>query len=557
VDSENTPDAPVKNVKVKKFDLDEGYVDSALEQVKDMISGNRIDIEEIEVKSCEGEIIHFIAETSINMGTKLTKKTMPGRVQGPVQVASDQDCQVEVDKAYLTLFDDKNIQKSIRDSILKRNDKGFAQDKLVFPYTEWQKQFVIFEPCGTCKTTGHVQCQHCAGKGIDHCPKCHGTGMVHCTHCHGSQMIQGPQGNKIQCTICHGRGKMSCNHCAQSGRIQCKTCGGGGKTKCPVCRGHAYASHITIVDLEGRCAFHYPDDELPDKVVAMIQKYGEKIKEHANIDIIQDEIKVTDESGEEERDAKHKILRIPIFYNVVLPYGHIEFDIKDKSYYTFLFGKQAMLSHVSPFMDDILQNGVRKLGDAAENRGQPEDNLKQAAQYKTLRHAMVFTANMPLRKALKHMQKRYPFGFKDNSLKSILLKIQKSYQNITKKSVITGTATAWVISTLLSLGYFASPLRPMIMTKIPSMEIGALIDALVLGVLILIGNSIIQSFAANSLMKTLKTIMPKQKFKSISAHPGKATLVNAGLSALTFLIIIEATRHLGLSTPEWYLNLIP
>lgn len=551
------PQQPEGTVKTKKFPLDEGYVEGALEQVKEMVAGNGIDPEAIKIESSEGEIIHFIAETRLNITTKIHKKTMPGRVKGPVQVASDTAANEALSKDYLTLFDDLNIQKEIRDIILKREDKGFAQKGLVFPIPTWKKDYVIFEPCGVCKSTGNVKCQHCHGKGIDHCPNCHGTGQEHCHACHGSRMVAGAQGKKVQCHRCQGRGKIGCTKCGQSGNVQCRICASKGTTQCPNCQGNAFASHLTIVELEGRCEFNYPDDELPEKVVALIEEYGDKIKEHANVELIKEEqVEIIDEEGEEEREARHKILKLPIFYNVVMPYGHIEFEIKDKSYYTFLFGKQALLNHVSPFMDDLLANGMRKIDDAAEGRGGPEENLAQASKYKALRYAMVMAANLPARKALKKLAEKYPYGFKENTQKEILRKILKGYRMITKRSVTMGIGAAMGLSTVLSLCYFALPFRGMIMAKMPNMAVTGVVDALALGVIILAGNFVIKGFASSALGRALQRIMPKQKFKTVATSLGSAPIINALLCTIIFIAVIEASRHVGqINTPLWYLNL--
>ena len=546
------------NAKIKKFDLDESYVENALSQIKEMVKGNQIDPESIKVESCEGEIIHFIAETRLNITTRISKKTMPGRIKGPVQVASEADCNEAFSKEYLTLFADQNMQKEIRNIVLKRDDKGFAQKDLVFQIPTWKKEFVVFEPCGYCRSKGTIQCKKCHGKGIDRCNKCHGTSTIQCTSCNGSCMVQGPQGNTVQCNKCHGQGKIGCTKCMQSGTVQCKKCASKGVTQCTNCQGNAFSSHITIVELEGRCEFNYPAEKLPNKVVALIEEYGEKIKEHASIELLDAQnVEVIDEEGEDERDAKHKILKLPIFYNVILPYGHIEFNFNDKTYYTFLFGKQALHSHVSPFMDDLLENGLRKINDAAENRGSVIENLAQAAKYKTLRQAMVLSANMPIRKALTKLSERYPYGFKDETVKGALMNTIKSYQSITKRSVTTGMAAASALSAALVLCYFALPFRGLIANKVPNFSVMGVIDLLALGLIIFLGNTIIKEFAASSLSKALKRIMPKQNFRPKATSLGNAPLINALLSALIFLAVIEASRHMPINTPSWYLSLLP
>ena len=543
---------PPQDTTIHTLVIDEAYKDDALAQIKKMVKGNKCDPETVTLETFEGEILHFQAENMLTILTKTSHKRVPGRVSGPVAVDNEVAAKSAIANAYHTLSQDRDMERKIRDVVLKRDDQGFGlQDHVPLPF--WKKELVIFEPCLTCRTTGSVKCLPCAGKGVDQCVSCHGSGMRHCTHCNGAQMIAGPNGHTIQCPVCHGHGRTSCPSCHQSGTVPCKTCRSKGITPCPNCQGNAWMSHIHLMEIEARTAFDYPRGKLPEKVVAMIEKHGAKIREHADITISQEEMSTVniddDQKAKELEDAdKNKDYRIPILYEVFLPYGHAEYNINDKTYYTFLFGTQGRLIHASPFLDDLIKNGIRKLSDAAEFRGDIEENLTYAAEYRTVKEGIFYTALYPLGKAKHLLKKANTPGLSDTAIEKIVSYTDTALRHITKKPRNVGLIFSGILNFILFCVYFLSPARGMILSRMQNQDFHFIFDIFVLFSVLYLGIIMIQTLSFAAVKRVMMRIGIS---KPAVPKLGKRLYWSAGLSVLLFFLVLEISRRMGIA-PLWY-----
>ncbi len=565
-DNINNPNNPVEAPKestVHKLEIDKNYQDKALEQVKKIIKGNKFDIDKITLANFEGEVLQFPATTTLQILTKISRRQEMGRVTGPVQVGNEIEADQETTNEYLKIEDDINLIRQIKDSLISRKDKGFAQDNIVIDLPFWKKEFVYFNKCKSCKATGKIRCQRCAGKGVDQCPRCNGTGMSHCTQCRGAQMITGPQGNKIQCPTCHGRGRVTCVLCNQSGKVQCPVCRTKGTTICTVCQGHGWSSNLQIVELEAKTKFSYPKEELPEKVVAMVDKLGPELCEYAEIHVSQiptdtdKQQAAKDEQNDKEKEQDNsRVINIPVRYEVILPYGHAEFDIDGKSYYIFLFGNKGKITHCSPFLEDIIKNGMRKLDDAVEERGDVADNLKKASEYKTMKDIIIASARLPLMKAVKKIKERYPIGIKEETIKDLVVKADKSLKKITDRPRQVGLMISLLTMAVLFGAYFLTPLRSIIVSNIPNTSLHIVIDLLLLGAGAYTSILIIQGAAAGAMRKAMAGIVAPGKEKKMIPKLGTKGFWAMLLITVIFLICVEMTRHLGTDVPAWYQGIV-
>lgn len=547
-----------QDTQIIKLALTDEYKDNAMNKVKEMLKGNQFDPDDVILEKMEGEILHFQAENMLTIVTKNSNKKVSGRIEGPILVSNDQAAREAMNNEYISLSKDSNLEKKIREVLLNREDQGFALHNNVIPLPFWKKEFVVYEACHTCKAKGTIICQPCAGKGIDQCPRCNGSGIDHCGHCNGAQMIQGPQGNQVQCPICNGNGHISCRSCGQSGTVQCSRCRSKGITQCPNCKGSAWISMIFVQEIEARTAFDYPRNRLPEKVVAMIEKHGAKIKDHANIEISEDMVSMvnfddSEKSKMHEEDNKKHNYKIPIIYEVFLPYGHMEYNIAGKSYYTFLFGTQERLTHVSPFLDDVLVNGLRKLSDAAENRGDIVENLLKAAEYRTIKEGISYTTSMhSLSKAKKMLLKSNALGLSNETAVNIIKKTDFILQNITKKPRSIGL----VISTIITMGlfctFFMSPLRNTIASLIPNYNLHIIIDIIYLILSTFLGILSIKMICASTIKKVTKHLNIN---KISSPRLGNTLYWAILLSIIAFMASLEISRKFSTYPPFWYLNL--
>ncbi|MCB1783514.1 MAG: hypothetical protein KDI13_05910 [Alphaproteobacteria bacterium] len=540
---------------VRSLTIDEGLKDQALNTVRGLVKGNKFDPDDVKLAKFDGEVLQFQAETIMQVATKISRKTIAGRVSGPVQVANQVDADTAVNAEYLKLMGDRDMSRKIREVVLNRDDQGFALDKNVIPLPFWKKEFVYYEGCPACRATGTISCRRCGGKGMELCPECRGSTSVTCTQCHGGQQIQGPQGNKIPCPTCHGRGKMSCRYCRQSGRVQCKVCRTRGETTCTTCNGHAWNSNILIVEIEARTAFEYPKEDLPEKVVAMIDARGVKIREDAEIHVSQ--IATDKEEEPEALQGGKPVYRVPLRYEVILPYAHTEFDIGGKSYYSFLFGITGRLSYVSPFLDDLIKNGVRKLEDAAEGRGDVAENLQAAAAYRTVREVITSAALYPVGKAMKRVKQLNPIGLSDDLIKAMVAATDTSLKTITDKPRTYGMIGACAGFTALFAAYFLTPLRSLLLGGLANSTMHIAVDLLLLGMSLYLGVLAMQIAASGALRRAMKGIIPAGHEKKMTPKLGTQGLW-AGLGiAAAFVVMMELSRHVGAGTPpEWYAGIL-
>lgn len=550
------------NASIEKIKVNEAYKDEALQRVRDMVQGNQFNSDDVVIESFEGEVLHFHAETMLNVYTKVSQKTVPGQVSGAVKVKDEVSAREEMAKAYALVGQSSDLIRKIRDVVLARGDQGFALDKEVIHLNFGKKDFVVFEPCLTCKTTGSIACRPCHGKGVSVCSRCSGSGMGHCTHCNGAQMIPGANGHKIQCPVCHGRGRVMCTQCQQSGRVHCKTCASRGVTRCPNCEGHAWTSRLFIQELLIRTAFDYPKNELPNQVVALIEKHGAKIKEHAEIALIemtQDNLKGVKDtyqsgSGEDVREATDRgDVVVPVRYKVVLPYGHVEYGINGKSYYTFLFGTKGRLMHVSPFLDDLIKNGVRKLKDAAEGRGDVVRNIAQAAEYRTVKEGLFYTARYGIGKARKMLKKTNALGLSDEMIKDVVKTADIALKKVTQKPRYMGLAVAGVVHLALISGYFLPPTREKLTQLIANSHMHIGLDLIAVFGSVAIGFLIIQGSAIRAMSDVMRSIMPDGSDPRLSSPKlGEVSYLNIGLAICVAIGVLEYMRRAGVGDVWWF-----
>ncbi len=549
------------DLEIRKINVSEDYKTDALNQVKAMVRGNQVDPDDVVIESFDGEVLHFQAETMLHVYTKVAEKVVPGQVTGAIRVKDDVSAKEEMAKAYALVGQNQDMVRQIREVVLRRDDRGFALDKEVVPLSFGKKEFVIFDPCLTCKTTGSVSCMRCHGQGFSTCPRCSGSGMCGCSHCNGAQMVQGNGGQKIQCPVCHGRGQAMCGQCQQQGRIQCKTCASKGVTTCPNCDGHAWTSRLFIQELMIRTAFDYPKMKLPDKVVAMIDKHGAKIREHAEIKIVEDPqscVNVDSEAKQREiEEAKRrKDVLIPVLYEVALPYGHFEYGINGKSYYTFLFGTKGRLTHSSAFLDDLIKNGVRKLNDAAVGRGDVADNIIAASEYRTVREGLYYAARFTLGKARKMLRQTNKIGLSDEAIGTVIKTADLAIKNITKKPRYIGLGAAVILHCAVISGYFISPARQILVDMVPNAAMHIGLDALIVVLAAFIGVFVIQGFAQRALRAVMQRIMPDEQSGVSAPKLGEVGALNAGLVIVITIGVLEYLRQAGFGDVQWYNSFI-
>ncbi len=549
------------DTKIHKLVIDEAYQDAALTRIRKMVSGNKLEAEDVKMLSFEGEVLQFQAEIIADIAMIVNKRTSYGRMQGSYVTESEAASRDKMNKEYLALRNEATTIKQVRDIITALPNKGFAKGGMKIPLTFWRKSFVNYQPCTDCKSAGHIRCQRCSGAGSQNCGRCYGSGYCACHTCNGSTTIMDSQRGRIPCPMCNGYGKVSCPPCRQSGKVECATCAGKGNIKCSTCNGSAWLSLIQEMTLEAHTKFDYPRQNLPENVVAMIEKDKERLAQYALINVLPPEVEsLVNKSDEEKAKEKlkaeeEKYFRILVLYSVVLPYSNMTFEIKGKTYYAFLFGTKGELVHASTFLDELLAEPQRKLQDAAEGRGHVKDNLKAAAAYRSAREAILLTSKLSQAKAVKELRKANAIGLSAKKAQSIISFTEIGLRNLTRRSRYIGLALGQITSLCLYAGYLLTPLRKMMLQALPTTIPDFATDFAVFALTSYLGAIAIQITAGTSLKNNLKDIMPEGTEISSGIKLGQEGWLHYAGCVILAAASIEASRHFG-QPPYWYLQIL-
>lgn len=529
---------------IEKIPVEQAVKDAALEKIRGTVKGNGFDPQHLTMKSFEGELLRFEAETILHIRSRVTEKIVAGRMSGPKACDSLAALKQAMDNEYQNFVQGRDMIRKVREVVLNRNDKGFALNDIIIPLNFWRKDFVRYEPCGHCRSAGKIQCSQCHGQGWENCPQCHRKGRIACATCGGDGKMPGAKGQE-RCPRCNGQGFLVCTRCQQKGEVQCAKCKGQGAMTCPQCQGHAWNSRLSILELDICTEFTYDRDVVPEKVAALMERVGPKLDKHAVIEVSQ---------KQEHLDEDLAQQKIAIHYNVALPYGHIEFELEQERFYAFLFGHTAQLTYVSDFLDTLIANGARKLKDAGDARGDVAANLQAAAKYKTVKQAIIAAARYPAGKAMKALQKANPMGLSEAMIKTLIHDAGRALKNITRKPQMLGLAGGLFLSAAFYAAWFLVPLRIHATEMIANAQLHIALDFLAAGLGACMTVMAVQISGLNAIRKALKGIVPKGKESNFMPRLGRMGLYAALGALIVFMILLEVSFHHA-AAPGWYAGL--
>lgn len=539
------PASPGNTASTAVSEIDPEFQAKAMEKIHAVFKGNGIKPENIKCEHFEGVTLEFLATTKLQFRLKVVEHTEAGRKPGPMQISGKAQLEEEKAKQEQKITHRADTIKRIQTYIVEqREDMGYGLEgqmiKLPFLYTD----YVQYEPCQNCKAQGQVQCQRCHGQGMEMCSQCHGQGLEMCVECNGSQFIQGPNGRQ-QCNRCMGRGKTSCSLCNERRKIQCRICKTKGTTQCGVCNGHAWNSHIYHLEIDAMPSFDYDREKVEERVGKIVEELGPKLVDHAHIHAI------FKENDEKHSEDKRDFIAIP--YLVKLPHGDIRFSIGDGEIYnTLIFGNNCDLHYMPFLLDKILKKPITRLKEAADNRGDVAEKIKKAAQYRTLRTAILAAAKLPLGKAMKQVKMANPIGIENDTIKAVVKYADKALKNITRKPRQNGFLIGIGLMVALFGAYLPAGLRQNILIPILSdagMQIAA--DIAVLGIGFYIALMSVKFMAKKAIMGALSSIVPPGKEKSFMPKAGKITDRLLLITPIVFAIMLEASFHMQ-TAPSWY-----
>lgn len=526
-------------------------LEKAVKRVQSVVRGNGMRGIQVALGDFEGEILSFEVYEVFRMDPQIAEKRVNGKQNGEV-AGSLGDMRTKMQGALTQITENADVKKYVIGLMKKRNDLGFALENQTVSLDSFNKNYVVHEVCTACSGSKALSCVQCHGDGRATCYRCKGSMLVECPLCQGHRTIAAGGGRKT-CTKCNGRGRAQCQVCRGRGVTQCRNCKGTGKLICQQCGATGWGTTIGTLAVKAKCRFWYDKQALIEAEKApelppIIDVLGAKmvLEKHADIAVIEDPARLK----ELDQEAQNNEFKIP--YAVRLPWGSISFRLKDdKVIKGKLFGLHPELVEMEPFLEEPLMPGLRLLDEAART-GNAVGKIKDASRFRAIGEALVLASRMKHARAFEALEKRYPFGIKNETLHQMLTSADLALKNVTRRPRLNGMIMGLALSIILLGGYYIAPLRAYIYPSLPgdlpriAIDVGLLLAVMALTWLM------VQVMASKALQDAMKHLLPPDKRKTLRPKPGQAGWIGVAIAFLLWISMAIVTQLLGISAPLWF-----
>lgn len=426
----------------------------ALKRLQGIIKGNGLRADAVKIEDCGATVFPFRARTFIKLLPKYGVRTEPGQNRVAELVGSQEDFNRALKNAVVDARVTPEKRKAIVEFLFKRPDKGFGLKDQTIGFHTLERDFVMHEGCPTCSKAGKVPCHKCRTTGIVTCATCQGRKQINCPQCRGSGKTPGSN-QAHSCTRCRGDGKIRCTQCTGSGQTKCPVCAAAGTLKCQKCAATGWISHLAHLEMEARLHFDFEREVLPIEVQKMVEAFGPRLVQKGDIEVLlhpqpETELAIRDEARRQNEPDD----MIFVDYQAKVPYGPINFRLRERVIPAILFGYHGKLIEAPSFLDDLLRKGQQALAEAAQGAGDVADKIQRAAKYRLLCDVIVLAASqVKQRQAMEILTNRYPTGIAADRLLKLLINADKALKAITRKPRSIGLAVGSTGYAVLVLVY--------------------------------------------------------------------------------------------------------
>ena len=511
----------------------------ALKQIRALCQGNGVAPDSVQIKSAQGTLINFKAITHLELHPETAEEIKKGRYETGEPIENPADLQKTIAELISSAIKNTDTRKYLTKMLTDRPDKGFSLHAEYLEVEPLKKDFYLHEPCGTCAGRGSTNCTRCGGQKREVCNQCHGRSMISCKYCSGSGFMQGPDGKQIQCNRCFGQRQIACPLCRKTGSIACRQCKGTGAAKCNSCNGSAVFTRIIHLIVKLKTLFEIDRASLPDPVIKIIEGNGTKMVEKAHIKLHAAQVKREDGG-------------LAIEYEVEFPYGDLELSINGKPLKTHLFGYKGKMLRLPNFLDQLVEPYFNYLTKAAGGAGAVAGNIKKASKARLMAEGLLLSVQMPPKKAIISLKKKFPMGVSNDMIKQIILLSNKALTNVTRKTRFGGLGVGMALAALIDALYFIGPVRNMLGAALGNGAMITVADLLLIPLGGFIGVYIAKYMAQRPLNNLLGGLVPERqrgKFKPKAQNKFVASYV---ASAFILFVIIFITKFTGGTLPTWF-----
>lgn len=515
--------------------LGEDYGQKALIRVRKAVEGNGLDPETVLLGEIEGDTYSFEAHVYFRFIPKTTEENLPGgRPPGatfqilPTRADLDREIAVYTHK----IVEDPTSGAQAAAAILARPDRGFGFTQETLPAAFAPKNYLLKENCPDCKGAAKSACAKCQGSGKTACPKCKTTKFSICPLCYGRKTSAD---KKTKCIKCLGHGRIPCMACHQTGHIPCTSCGGTGKNTCKTCAGTGWTGRKITVDMGVVADYDYNRGALPAELASVVEKLGPKTVAQGYAHL---------EPGPVGRGEDRSSFVIPC--RLTMPFAKVGIMLPDQNFTCTIFGHNARVTGLPPFLDKLVEPGVRELRKAAASGNIALPHIRKACQFRTLRSALLAAARTSPGQAIETLRREHGTTLSVPMIKNIVALANRALNRIATIPTLIGMGIGLSAAIGLYALAFSQTGRGLIAGTLPSAMAASAVDVLIF----LTGGFLTTAAASAGARHAFRSVLGDL------AEQGKttirrrwATLLGWAASFVFFLGIALATQ--GDHAPLW------
>lgn len=522
--------------------LDGAYGQKALNRIRKAVEGNGLDPESVLLGAVDGQVYGFDAHIYFRFAPKVSEEAVPAG-RPPEVTAQTLPTRADLDREIAVythkIVEDPTSGAQAAVALLSRPDKGFGFTQETLPAAFPPKHYLLKEPCPDCKGASKAACARCKGTAKMACPKCKTVKLAICPLCYGRKT---GADKKTPCIKCRGHGRIPCMACRQTGYIPCNECSGTGRNTCKTCAGSGTSGRKITVEMSVLADYDYDRSVLPAELAQFVEKLGPKIiaQGHATL-----------EPGPIGRGEDRTTFVIPCRLN--LPFAQVGILMPDQNFTCTVFGHTARVTALPPFLDKIIEPGVRELRKAAASGNIALPHLRRACQFRTIKSAIIAAAKSSPGQAIEALRRENGTTVSPAMAKNLVALSNRALNRIATIPTLLGMMTGLAAAAGLYALAFSSGGRTLIAATIPAAMGIAALDLVVFiagGFLTSLGASLGGRHAFASILG--RTAGNRQ---GITIRRTWALVLGWGLSLVVFAAIAYSGLHGRTDAPVWFRTL--
>lgn len=398
--------------------LDEKLAHEALAQLRREVTGNGIRPDKVQLKSVTGKTYVFGGQTLVRLSHQTSQGKRPGRLADG-QLVKPEHINDAMQDFIGRSAHDYGVRHAVQTILSERSDHGFGLDGHNIPLKGLNRNFIVHEPCMTCRGSGHKMCANCQGQMRVGCYRCHGQGGVPCVTCHGSGRLQTPSA-MLTCQACHGRGLSPCPVCRGERFVNCPDCNAQGHKPCEGCNGHGWWTRNWLVTLTAQTVAQVYSRYLPPPAKDFLDK------NNTGRLIEQGHLKV------EQRERPHPLDQKPsgappdgadiaLFYEAKLPFAEMNIQLGRPVITARMAGYKSRIIDTPHFIDALLKRPAAALHSAARGGTDAAGKILFAAKYRASGDVLRGIVRSTKKQTAIALMRDYPFGLSENFARALIV----------------------------------------------------------------------------------------------------------------------------------------